>query len=121
VNAILFAAALVLLLVALGNVGVHAQEAYQLLSNASSTHYELSYLAMFAIPIAGAASLRRVLPRWLKWTSVVGFLSTLFSLMISAYPFVDVVNAKEYAAKILGTVALSNLAAFLLYKLRRRR
>jgi amino acid transporter len=120
-NSILFAAALVLLLVVLGNVGVHAQEAYQLLSNASLTHYELSYLAMFAIPLAGAASLRRSLPRWLKWTSAVGFVSTLFSLLISAYPFVDVVNPQAYAAKILGTVVLSNLTASLLYKLRRTR
>jgi amino acid transporter len=120
-NSILFAAALVLLLIVLGSVGVHAQEAYQLLSNASLAHYELSYLAMFAIPIVGAVSVRRSLPGWLKWTSAVGFLATLFSLLISAYPFVAVVDARTYAAKILGTVAVSNLAALLLYKLRRRR
>ena len=117
-NSILFAASLVLLLVVLGSSGVHAQEAYQLLSNTSLAHYELAYLVMFAIPLVGAAPLRRTLPNWLKWTSIVGFLSTLFSLLISAYPFVDVVNAPAYAAKILGTVALSNLAATLLYKLR---
>ncbi len=117
-NSILFAAVLVLLLVAGGSAGVHAQEAYQLLSNASLTHYELAYLAMFAIPLAGALPLRKSLPRWLKWTSAVGFAATLFSLLISAYPFVDVVNAHAYAAKILGTVVVSNMAALGLYALR---
>jgi hypothetical protein len=88
------------------------------LSNASLTHYELAYLAMFAIPLAGAVALRRSLPWWLKATSVVGFLATLFSLLISVYPFVDVVNARTYAVKIAGTVVASNLVAICFYKLR---
>jgi hypothetical protein len=73
---------------------------------------------MFAIPLLGAASLRRSLPRFLKWTSIVGLCATLFSLLISAYPFVDVVNPIAYAAKIMGTLLLSNLVAFTFYKLR---
>ena len=120
-NSILCTAGLVFLLVALASVGVHAQEAFQLLSNASLTHYELAYLAMFAVPLAGAAALRRSLPRWLKWISLVGFCSTLFSLLISAYPFVDVVDARAYAAKILGTTAVSNLVGTGFYMLRRKR
>ncbi|MFP5229266.1 MAG: APC family permease [Acidobacteriota bacterium] len=119
-NSILCVAALVFTLVLLGSAGVHAQEAYQLLENASLTHYEVAYLAMFAIPLVGAATLRRTLPRWLKWTSAVGFLATLFSLLISAYPFVTVVNAHTYAAKILSTILLSNLMAFGFYWLRTR-
>jgi glutamate:GABA antiporter len=119
-HSILCSAALVLLLIVLGSFGVHAQEAYQLLSNASLTHYELAYLAMFAIPLFGAVALRRVLPWWLKWLSAVGFAATLFSLMISIYPFVDVVNPWTYGAKILGTTVISNLLAVAFYKLRRR-
>lgn len=119
-NSILCTSALVFLLVVLANIGVHAQEAFQVLSNASLTHYELAYLAMFAIPLAGAASLRKSLPRWLTWTSLVGFCATLFSLLISAYPFVDVVNAHAYAAKILGTTICSNFIAFFFYKIRRK-
>jgi amino acid transporter len=119
-NSIICTSILVFLLIALGSIGVHAQEAYQLLSNASLSHYELAYLAMFAIPIAGAGALRRSLPRWLKWTSLIGFCSTLFSLLISAYPFVDVVSPHVYAAKILGTTAFSNLIGFAFYKLRIR-
>jgi amino acid transporter len=119
-NSILCTATLVFLLVALANIGVHAQEAFQLLSNAALTHYELAYLAMFAVPLVGAAALRKSLPRWLKWISLLGFCSTLFSLLISAYPFVDVVNARAYAAKILGTTALSNLIGASFYRLRRK-
>jgi amino acid transporter len=119
-NSILFAGGSVLLLVLLANAGVHAQEAYQLLTNASETHYEVAYLAMFAVPLAGSAALRRSLPTWLKWTSTLGFAATCFSLLISAYPFVRVVDARAYAGKILGTILLSNLVAVCFYKLRSR-
>ena len=119
-NSILFTSGLVFVLIVLANLGVHAQEAYQLLSNASLTHYELSYVAMFAIPLAGAGSLRRALPRWLKWTSILGLCATLFSLAVSAYPFVNVVNPEWYAAKILGTLLASNLIAFGFYWFRTR-
>jgi amino acid transporter len=119
-NSILCTAALVFALVILAGTGVHAQEAYQLLTNASLTHYEVAYLAMFAVPLFGAAALRRSLPMWLKWTSAAGFCSTLFSLLISAYPFVHVVSARSYAIKILTTIVLSNLIAVGFYLLRSR-
>jgi glutamate:GABA antiporter len=75
---------------------------------------------MFAIPLLGVARLRNMLPRWLKWTSVLGLGATLFSLLISAYPFVSVVNPLSYAIKIVGTLLLSNLLAVTFYKLRTR-
>ena len=111
VNSILCAAALVLVMVGMASAGVHAQETNQLLSNASLTHYELTYLAMFAAPIVGARALRRQMTGWLKWVCGVGFCSTLFSLLISVFPFVNVVNPWVYGGKILGTVVVSNLAA----------
>jgi glutamate:GABA antiporter len=121
VNSILCTSALMILLVVLGSVGVHAQEAFQVLSNASLTHYELMYMAMFAIPMVGAATLRKLLPPWLKWVSLAGFCASFFSLLVSVYPFVDVVNPLGYAAKIAGTVVVSNAAALVFYKLRNRR
>ncbi|HEX4007780.1 MAG TPA: APC family permease [Acidobacteriaceae bacterium] len=119
-NSILCTGALVLALILLASTGVHAQEAYQLLTNASLTHYEVAYLAMFGVPLFGAAALRRKLPRWLQWTSAAGFASTLFSLLISAYPFVTVVSARTYAAKILSTIVVSNLLAVAFYFFRTR-
>lgn len=120
VNSILCTAGLIFAMVLLSSAGVHAQEAYQLLTNASLTHYELAYLAMFGVPLFGAAALRRSLPRWLRWTSVAGFASTLFCLAVSAYPFVRVVSARGYAARILGTILVSNLIALGFYSLRMR-
>ncbi len=119
-NSILCTAALVFTLVILANLGVHAQEAFQLLTNASLTHYEIAYLVMFAIPLVGTLAVRRSFPRWLRYTSVVGFCSTAFSLLVSAYPFVNVVSARVYAAKILGATILSNLIGFGFYWLRTR-
>jgi amino acid transporter len=119
-NSILCTSALIFLLVVMANVGVHAQEAFQVLSNASLAHYEVAYVVMFAVPLVGAAGLRRQLPPWLKWTSLVGLGSTIFSLLISAYPFVDVVNPMAYAAKIVCTLVLSNLVAYGFYKVRMR-
>jgi amino acid transporter len=119
-NSIVCTSVLMFVLLVLGSLGVHAQEAYQLLSNAGLAHYELAYLAMFAIPLAGLSTIRHSMPGWLKWTSLVGFCATLFSLLISAYPFVDVANPRVYAAKILGTTAFSNLTGVAFYKLRTR-
>jgi hypothetical protein len=102
------------------NVGVHAQEAFQVLTNAAVTHYQLAYIAMFAIPLAGSKALRRQLPRWLRYTSIAGLAATLLAFLISAYPFVDVVNPRAYATKILGTVLLSNLLGYTFYRLRNR-
>jgi amino acid transporter len=119
-NSILCLAGLMLLLVVLANVGVRAQEAFQLLSNASMTHYEIAYLAMFAIPVVGARALRKCLPRWLRWVALVGFLATLFSLLISTYPFVDVVDPRSYALKISGVTLISNAAGLCFYLMRSR-
>jgi amino acid transporter len=119
-NSIVFIAGLVMLLLVLASVGVHAQEAFQVLSNASLTHYELMYMAMFAIPLVGIGSLRKLLPAWLKWVSLAGFSASLFSLLTSVFPFVDVVNPLGYAAKIAGTVVMSNLVALFFYRLRNR-
>jgi glutamate:GABA antiporter len=119
-NSILCMAGVVLALIVLADLGVHAQESFQLLSNAGTTHYEIAYLAMFAVPLAGRAALRRRLPCWLKWTSVAGLCSTAFSLLISAYPFVTVVDARAYAAKIVGTLLASNCIGIAFYTLRRR-
>ncbi len=120
VNSIVCAAVLVLGLVALASLGVHAQETNQLLSNAALTHYELTYLAMFAAPMVGARALRRQMAGWLKWVCGVGFCATLFSLAVSVFPFVDVVNRWAYGGKILGTVVVSNVIAVGFYCFRNR-
>lgn len=120
VNSIWFCSAIVLALLVFASLGVHAAEAFEILNNASSELYALAYFAMFAIPIAGAATLRKRLPLWVSITSIIGFLATLFTFVLTAYPFVDVVNAKLYAAKILGTTLIANILGYLFYRSRKR-
>jgi amino acid transporter len=117
-NSILVASLIVALLLVFASLGVRAAEAFQVLNNASSELYSLAYLAMFAIPILGAKSLRRRLPIWVAITSAAGFLSTLFCLFLTAYPFIDVANPLAYAAKILGTTAAANVLGYAFYRLR---
>jgi glutamate:GABA antiporter len=121
VNSILLTCGLIGLLLVAASVGVHAQEAFQVLTNASMTHYQIAYIAMFAIPLFGASALRAKLPRWLWFTSLTGLIATAFAFLISAYPFVDVVNPWAYAAKILLTVLLSNILGLTFYQLRNSR
>jgi hypothetical protein len=73
---------------------------------------------MFAIPLVGAKTLRKALPGWLKWVSLAGFSASLFSLLTSTFPFVDVVNPLGYGVKIAGAVVVSNAVAIAIYKLR---
>ena len=118
VNSILVATGIIATLMLFASLGVKAAEAFQVLNNASSELYSLAYLVMFAIPIAGARILRDRLPLWVAMTSAAGFLVTLFCLVLTAYPFVDVVNPLAYAAKILGTTAAANLLGYAFYRLR---
>src|SRR5206468_12160518 len=53
VHSILFVGAVTLALGWAGLVGVGKQEAFQLLWNASGLFYALTYLALFALPLAG--------------------------------------------------------------------
>jgi amino acid transporter len=51
VNSIVFVAVLVIALVVLSTAGVREQEAMQLLQNATTAHYAISYVILFAIPL----------------------------------------------------------------------
>jgi amino acid transporter len=117
-NSILFTCVTVIALVILGSLGVHAAEAFEVLNNASTELYSIAYLAMFAIPLIGAKALRERIPTWAAWTAAIGFLATAFSFLLTAYPFVDVVNPRVYAAKILGATALANLVGYAFYRSR---
>jgi amino acid transporter len=119
VNSILVSAAIVAALLLLSRVGARAAEAFQVLMQTSSELYALSYLVMFAIPILGARMLRKRLPAGVAWTSALGFGFTVFAFALTAYPYVDVVNAKAYAAKILGTTLLANVLGLAFYWVRR--
>ena len=119
VNSILFVAAVVMFLILLSMLGVHEQEASQLLTNASVVHYALAYIALFALPLIGTLRLR--VPGWLKAAAGMGLFSSLVSLSIAVYPIVDVVSKEAYATKIASVVLLTNAAGVLIYRAGERR
>lgn len=114
VNSILFVAAVVMVLILLAMLGVHEQEANQLLSNASVVHYALAYMALFALPLIGA--LRRSVPAWLRVLAAAGLFASAISLVIAVYPIVDVVSKTSYATKIVSVVVLTNAGGVLIYR-----
>ncbi len=121
VNSILFVAVLSMFLVSLSMLGVHEQEASQLLVISSDVFYAITYIFLFAIPVMGARALRVHLPGWLKLVASGGLLASLVSLFIGVYPIVDVVSRQSYAVKICGVVVIANMLGVMVYRLGTRR
>ena len=121
VNSILFIAALVMLLILLSMMGVHEQEASQLLAASSIAHYAIAYVGLFALPLLGSRGLRSALPGWVKLAALAGLISSAVALVIAVYPIVDVTSRAAYAAKIGGVVVATNLAGVFIYRAGRRR
>jgi amino acid transporter len=103
-NSIVFVGAVTLAFSIAGLVGVGKQEAFQLLWNASAIFYALTYLVMFAIPIASIPS-----PLWLKAAAASGFLMTLAFVALSILPIVQVESRLSFAIKISAVVVLANV------------
>jgi amino acid transporter len=110
VNSIVFVGVVTLGFSLAGLVGVGKQEAFQLLWNASAIFYALTYLVMFAIPIAGVPS-----PPWLKLAAASGFAMTLAFVVLSILPIVQVESRLSFALKISAVVVLTNALGFAIY------
>jgi amino acid transporter len=121
VNSIVFMAAVVMALILLSLLGVQEQESSQLLTNAAIVHYAVAYIALFALPLLGARTLRDKLPGWLKAVSAAGAAACLVSLLIAVYPVVEVVSKASYAEKISAVVVISNMAGVLVYRAGQRK
>jgi amino acid transporter len=119
-NSIFFGAGIIALFLVLAKAGTQAKEAFATLNNASNNFYGLAYLAMFAIPVLGAVAIRRRIPLWARVLCCSGFLSVLFSCVISAYPFLDVPNPLAFAIKVVVTTLGVNVLGYAFYKLRNR-
>ena len=102
VNSILFVGAATLALSIVGLIGVGKQEAFQLLWNGSAIFYALTYLVMFAIPIAGRA------PIWVKACALSGLLMTLLFIALSIVPIVQVESRLLFALKLSALIVVAN-------------
>ena len=102
VNSILFVGAVTLAVAMAVVIGVGEQEAFQLLNNASGIFYALTYLVMFAIPIAGRA------PIWVKACALSGLLMTLLFIALSIVPIVQVESRLLFALKLSALIVVAN-------------
>jgi glutamate:GABA antiporter len=118
-NSIVFVGAVTLAFSVAGLLGVGHQEAFQLLWNGSAIFYALTYLVMFAIPIAGAHRVRT--PLWLKAAAVSGFLMTLAFVVLSILPIVRVESPFVFALKISAVIVGANVVGAIVYARRRGR
>lgn len=114
-NSILFVGAMTLAFSFAGIYGVGSQEAMQLFNNASGIYYAMAYVAMFAIPLAGAA------PNWVKLASASGLAMTLLYIALSIFPIIDVDSHFWFTAKISGVVVAGNLAGFAIFEIAARK
>jgi amino acid transporter len=123
VNSILFVGAIMLAVGLAGIVGVGEQEAFQLLQNAAGSFYAISYLVMFAIPIAGLRGVKPRPPLWLKIAAGSGFLMTLLYVVVSVIPIVDVKSPWSFMAKVGGVIIGANVigAAIFMFAEKRRK
>jgi hypothetical protein len=117
-----FVGAITLVVGLAGISGVGQQEAFQLLNNSSGIFYALTYLVMFAIPLAGLKQIERRPPMWLRAAALSGFLMTLLYVVLSVFPIIPVGSRLSFTSKIIGLVVLANLigCAIFLVELRRR-
>jgi len=115
VSSILFVGAATLALGLVGLIGVGKQEAFQLLWNASGVFYALTYLVMFAIPLAGLRGVEPRPPLWLKACALSGFLMTLLYVALSIIPIVQVESRMLFAIKISGLIVLTNILGLGIY------
>lgn len=121
VNSILFVAMLAMALIFLSMLGVHEQEASQLLAGASIALYAIAYVMLFALPLLGSRQLRSALPVWVKLAALCGLISSLVAFGVTVYPIVNVTSRFEYASKICFVVAASNLTGLAIYRAGRKR
>lgn len=80
----------------LGNLGVGAQEAFQFLNSAGLICWALTYLVMFAIPLAGRAEKP---PISVQLAAASGFIMTLAYAVLSIFPIVEVKSPVSFTIK----------------------
>jgi glutamate:GABA antiporter len=112
VGSILFVGVMILIFAVGANLGVGSQEAFQLLNNGSGISYALTYLVMFAIPLAAKGEKPS---RLVRVAAASGFAMTLLYVVLSVLPIIEVANRVQFALKIILVVVGSNLVGALIF------
>jgi glutamate:GABA antiporter len=121
VNSIIVVGIASFVIAVLSNIGVGQAEAFQLVFNASSALYALTYVVMFAIPVWGLRGITPPPPMWLKIASVSGLIMTVLNIVFSVIPIIEVKSAALFAMKISTVILLMNLVGVGILVAARRR
>lgn len=121
INAILFVGFMTVAFGLSSLIGVHEQEAFQLLDNTAGVFYASTYMVLFAIPLIGLKKFGVQAPFWLKVACVSGFCVSLLYIGFTIIPIIAVESRITFAAKIISVVVISNGVGFLIYALGSRR
>ncbi len=121
VNSIIFVGTVTLIFAVASQVGVGAQEAFQVIDNAAGIFYGIAYLVLFAIPICGLRALPSRAPVWLRIASATGFSVTALYIVLTIFPIVPVESREGFAAKIIIVTIAANLLGGLIFIAGQRR
>jgi amino acid transporter len=121
INSIIFVGAITVVIAVASQIGAGIQEAFQLVDNAANVFYGIVYLMLFAIPIAGAATIRSAAPIWLRIAALCGFGASLLAIFFTVYPIIDVPSRLIFAAKIISVTVIANSVGVTIFALAKRR
>ncbi|MEY2572830.1 MAG: glutamate:GABA antiporter [Verrucomicrobiota bacterium] len=119
VNSLLFVGAIVLVIALASQIGAGVQEAFQLVDQAANVFYGTAYFAMFAIPLFGAATLRKGAPLWLRIAAVAGMITCLLAIFFTVFPIIDVPSPFLFALKVIGVAVVANAIGVTIFLLGR--
>jgi amino acid transporter len=115
VNSIIFVAVVSMVFSLWGIAGVGAQEAYQILENCAGIFYGITYLVLFAVPLAGLAAVGGNVPLWLRLACVAGLGTTILYTALSIFPIIEVTSWVSFGLKVGGVIVIANLIGYALY------
>ena len=119
-NSVIFVGAITLTIAIASQIGAGIQEAFQLVDNASNVFYGIVYAFLFAIPLAGATTIRSGAPVWLRLAAFFGFGVSLLAIFFTVYPIIDVPSKLIFAAKIIVVTVIANAIGAAVFALRSR-
>ncbi len=121
INSITFVGTITLAIAIASQIGAGIQEAFQLVDNAANVFYGIVYAILFAIPIAGAATIRRSAPFWLRIAAICGCAVSLLAIFFTVYPIIDVPSPLVFGAKIITVTLIANAIGVLIFTFGKKR
>lgn len=120
-HSIIFVAVLTLIIAISSQIGTGIQEAFQLVDNAANVFYGIVYLALFLIPLVGAAAIRRRAGPWLRVAAFSGLVVSLMGIGFTVYPIIDVPSPLIFAIKVAAVTIVANAIGVSIYVAGERR